>query len=406
MGKKLSSLLALMVFAVLGLAQPALAASADLPLASESPLAGIGFDDKPLYLPVQRNFQMAMLTAGSELGRSCGKMEAYGWRMSQSEQARVNTIFNATVDRLRGRGYVVEMQTPNSISHDITMFTADSPNKHLLTMWSAGEIGLVMVLCETSAPPATKTATGVPLWPSVQTFPQDVMQSNLEAPSRKAASKLAAEKFSPLGKWVGSYVCGQGFTGATLSITKMRDNNFQGDFHFYPTAKNPSVPDGRYAVYGQYDPASERILINPGAWIKRPTDYYNTIIVGSFDVMEPSLSAYFQGINGCTSFEARRDHNPAVALVKPHHTHVKKPKAKKPAAASAAPDAAKPADASAVVPVPASPASVGTTTVAPSLVVGAPTPAASSTPAPTPASAAPQPAPAPVPAGTAAPAGK
>src|ERR1700691_6307916 len=67
-------------------------AAAELPLAAGSPLAGIAFDDRPLLLPVQRNFQMAMLTASSELGRSCGKMEAYGWRMKQTEQARVNQI--------------------------------------------------------------------------------------------------------------------------------------------------------------------------------------------------------------------------------------------------------------------------------------------------------------------------
>ena len=48
------------------------ARAADLPLAVGSPLAGIAFDDKPLALPVQENFQMALLTAGSELGLSCG----------------------------------------------------------------------------------------------------------------------------------------------------------------------------------------------------------------------------------------------------------------------------------------------------------------------------------------------
>src|ERR1700761_1143457 len=87
----------------------------DLPLAAGSPLAGFAFDDRPLLLPVQRNFQMAMLTAGSELGRSCGKMEAYGWRMSAAEQQRVKQIFTNTVDRLRGLGYSIEAQAPSSV---------------------------------------------------------------------------------------------------------------------------------------------------------------------------------------------------------------------------------------------------------------------------------------------------
>jgi hypothetical protein len=298
-------LTALALFFMVAMTQPSPAA--DLPLASMSPLAGIGFDDKPLILPVQRNFQMAMLTAGSELGRSCGKMEAYGWRMGQTEQGRVDQIFNSTVDRLRGLGYVVELQTPTSISHDITMFTADRQGKHLLSMWSAGEIGLVMVLCETSTPQTPmRSQKATAAWPSSPSYAQDVVQSKLEAPAQ-AAIKNKYTGFTPVGTWVGSYICGQGYTGGTLVISKMHGENFEGTFHFYPTAKNPGVPDGKYIVFGQYDRESQRILINPGKWIKRPKDYYDTIMVGNFDVMNHTLSAYFQGVNGCTSFEARTD---------------------------------------------------------------------------------------------------
>ena len=107
-------------------------------LAQSSPLSGITFEDQPLQLPVQQNFQMALLTASSELGRSCGKMEAYGWRMKQSEQGRVDQIFNNTVDSLRGLGYVVETQAPSSVSKDVTLFTADRQDRHSMFMWSAG----------------------------------------------------------------------------------------------------------------------------------------------------------------------------------------------------------------------------------------------------------------------------
>ena len=140
------------VFALTG------AQAAELPMATSSPLSGITFDDRPLALPVQENFQMAMLTAVSELGRSCGRMEAYGWRLSSSEQGRVNRIFNATVDRLRGLGYSVQAEAPPSVSRDLTLFTADRPDKHFLFIWSAGDIGLVMTLCETS-PPLGRAAT-------------------------------------------------------------------------------------------------------------------------------------------------------------------------------------------------------------------------------------------------------
>ena len=128
-----SHFLKLVVFAALVISAaiaPERTVASDLQLATASPLVGFTFDDKPLTLPVQRNFQMAMLTASSELGRSCGKMEAYGWRMNQSEQARVNQIFNSTVDRLRGLGYEVQAQAPSSVSRDITMFTADRSDGH------------------------------------------------------------------------------------------------------------------------------------------------------------------------------------------------------------------------------------------------------------------------------------
>jgi hypothetical protein len=279
----------------------------DLPLAAGSPLAGFSFDDRPLLLPVQRNFQMGMLTASSEIGRSCGKMESYGWRMNSAEQERVNIIFNNTVDRLRALGYVVETQAPNSVSHDVTLFTADRSDKHFIFMWSAGEIGLVMVLCESSPSLTGRMAETLRKTQSVQTFPSpDVLEDKLALPQKnKMAYAAREEKFSPVGNWVGEYSCAQGETGATLHISKVVGENFDGVFHFYPNEKSHNVPRGSYAVSGQYDWESHRILINPGKWLVRPKDFYNTIIVGSFDPLARTFSGFFQGIMGCTSMEAK-----------------------------------------------------------------------------------------------------
>jgi hypothetical protein len=303
-------LVAVLVVVSVGIA--AQARANDLPLAAASPLTGVAFDDRPLLLPVQRNFQMAMLTAGSELGRSCGKMEAYGWRMSQTEQGRVNQIFNNTVDRMRMMGYAIEPQTLTSVSNDITLFTADKADKHFIFLWSAGELGLVMNLCETSAPIAA-TYRPSPLVPSVQIFPvpQDVVSQRLEMPSHML-TRAADEAFTPLGEWVGSYTCQQGYTGGSMQITHLEGKDFEGSFKFYPTPKNPNVPAGAYHIYGQYDKTSHRILINPGKWIDRPANFYNTVITGAFDPARDTFSAYFQGISGCTSFEAKRAGEPYV----------------------------------------------------------------------------------------------
>ena len=296
------------------------AMAADLPLAAGSPIAGITFDDRPLLLPVQRNFQMAMLTASSELGRSCGRMESYGWRMGATEQQRVNTIFTSTVDRLRALGYGVEARALNSISSDITLFTADRADRHFLFMWSAGEIGLVMVLCE-SSPPLNKSALASPL---PTTYPQDVMKSKLDTPAQTKDEAAAIANFTPVGSWTGGYTCTQGYTGAALDITQLHGENFQGVFRFYPTPKNPYVPKGSYSVSGQYDSESQRILINPGKWIVHPKGYYNTVMVGGFDPSTRSFSSYFQGISGCTSFEAKRADSSVVLSKKKAKAKAKK----------------------------------------------------------------------------------
>jgi hypothetical protein len=219
--------------------------------------------------------------------------------------------------------------------------------------------------------------------------------------------KSGYEKFSPVGTWVGSYVCGQGYTGGTLTIAQMRGDNFDGNFHFYPTAKNLSVPEGRYTVYGQYDRASQRILINPGKWVQHPLNYYNTIIIGSFDPIAGTLSAYFQGISGCTSFEAKLQGKPVKSKSVTHRRHAAKPKAKKATAinpnegtaktiaepAVTTPPAATPAPAAESAPPAAAPEK-------PPLAVGEPTPGTQPpAPAPEPLAVEPPPAPAaPIPA--------
>lgn len=354
----------LMGLLILGCVLPFLgdALAADMPSAAGSPIAGITFDDRPLMLPVQRNFQMAMLTASSEMGRSCGRMEAYGWRLSGEEQQRVNQIFNNTVDRLRAQGYVVETKSASSVSRDVTLFSADRSDKHLILMWSAGEIGLVMVLCETSEPltpiPEYQVKKAENLQPAA--FPTPLELTKKAAPSARASAtaspsapsrltrtgKTVQESFSPVGAWVGTYTCGQGTTGATLSIEKLKGDQFEGVFSFYPTAKNPYVAKGKYRVFGEYDADSLRILVNPGKWIERPKDYYSTIMIGSFDPIAGTFSAFFQGIMGCTSFEAHAGQGDSELAApsmkknavekKPAAKAVKKKKAAaKPAAAAA-----------------------------------------------------------------------
>lgn len=298
--------------AILGLLFSAIALCAqanELPLISRSAMTGIAFEDRPLALPLQINFRMAMLSASAELGRSCGKMEAYGWRMASSEQGRVDQIFNATVEHMRHQGYFIQSEAPAAVSRDITIFTADRLNQHYIFMWSAGEVGLVMVICESSPPLTGRAVMAAGKSRAEKTLAaQDVIQI---PPTGR--SKPIKGAFTPVGVWKGEYTClPQGYTGATLQISRMKGDEFEGDFHFYPTPKNPEIPEGRYEVYGQYDQKSHRILINPGKWLRQPKDYANSVMVGGFDAAARTISAYFQGVNGCTSFEAKYMSAPAV----------------------------------------------------------------------------------------------
>jgi len=300
---KLAWMMALAV-AFMGLAFPAQAGT--LPVASSSLLAGIEFDDPPFALPVERNFQMALLSVSGELGRSCGKMEAFGWRMNKREQGRVNGIFKNTVDKLRSEGYAVTPGALKGGSKDVTLFTADRSNRHLLFLWSAGDTGLVLNLCESSAPLAP-THSPKSIGPAIEVFP---LLGDVSPATRGTfgtpKSGVDPDKFTPIGRWVGGYSCAQGYTGGTLRIKSFRGQDFEGVFEFYPTGKNLSVARGSYNVYGQYDRDSKRVLINPGKWIRRPKGFFDTVIVGSFDPYRDTFSGFFQGIEGCTSFEAHR----------------------------------------------------------------------------------------------------
>ncbi|NDG05379.1 MAG: hypothetical protein EB121_08570, partial [Alphaproteobacteria bacterium] len=122
--------------------------SADLPFAAESPIGGFAFDDRPVAVPVSHNFQVALNAASADMNRRCGNVEAYGWRLQANEQDRVNKIFNATADRMKNLGYQLKPQSPKNVARDVTVFSATKAERDLLLMWSAGDLGLVLLMCE------------------------------------------------------------------------------------------------------------------------------------------------------------------------------------------------------------------------------------------------------------------
>ncbi len=73
------------------------------------------------------------------------------------------------------------------------------------------------------------------------------------------------------GDWVGTYRCGQGDTGLTLSVTG-EDQYLEAIFSFYATSSNPNVPSGSYRMRGVYN-GQGTIDLEFVEWINRPSGF-------------------------------------------------------------------------------------------------------------------------------------
>lgn len=267
-----------------------------------SPVSGVVFEDAPRILPIDSRFSQAIQTIAFDVGLTCEQVESYGWTIGANEQDRVNTIFTQTAQELARLGYSVIPQSPGSASADITVFTATRPDKNVLFTWSAGNSGLLLLMCDARSfnnGEVTKRGFG----PGAAAATSAARANAQEAAATHEPAEL-------VGEWSGTYSClGQGPTGGTLTISRVtRDRDgfaVSGTFGFYPLKdKNPEVPRGLYRVRGRYDPVHQRAILEPGAWLQHPADYYNAVMVTEFNLDQKRTSGVFQGTTGCTSFEA------------------------------------------------------------------------------------------------------
>jgi len=115
------------------------------------------------------------------------------------------------------------------------------------------------------------------------------------------------------GNWQGTYVCGQGVTGLTLTITKQSGATFSGTFHFFPVVENPNAKEGCFAVSGHFVTA-RRVFVGGSTWISRPENYVTVDLDGQ-------VSPDGRGISGkvklpehlgalCTTFELALEAGP------------------------------------------------------------------------------------------------
>jgi len=130
-----------------------------------------------------------------------------------------------------------------------------------------------------------------------------------------ALESSSADGRTVVGEWVGTYTCGQGLTGLTLTIADASPTSARALFHFYADPSNPRVPIGCFTMDGSYDPADGRLRLTGQDWLVRPSGYQ----VVSFDGIVDAEGKHFEGIvagkraplRGCTTFHLARTASPA-----------------------------------------------------------------------------------------------
>lgn len=128
-----------------------------------------------------------------------------------------------------------------------------------------------------------------------------------------ATAQSSPHARSVLGPWVGTYVCSQGLTGLTLTITEATPTRASALFHFYADPRNPRVPTGCFTMAGAYDPASGHLQLKGKEWLLKPGGYRVVHFDGHVDAEGRSFAGKVSGGSSCKQFDLGRTVPPATA---------------------------------------------------------------------------------------------
>ncbi|TDR93996.1 hypothetical protein [Enterovirga rhinocerotis] len=124
------------------------------------------------------------------------------------------------------------------------------------------------------------------------------------------SAEPAAGNAGLVGTWSGEYVCNQGLTGLTLSITRGNPQDVRALFHFYEAPTNPGVPTGCFEMEGSFDPVTGRLALQAGRWLLRPEGYVTVDFLGHVARDGRRFEGRVAGLN-CTTFELARRPSPS-----------------------------------------------------------------------------------------------
>ena len=105
------------------------------------------------------------------------------------------------------------------------------------------------------------------------------------------------------GTWQGEYICNQGPTGLTLTVTPSKAGAVQAVFRFYQVKGNSGVPDGCFAMSGTI--SGNKLHLEAGSWLYRPQGYVTVGLAGTVNPAGTSLTGSIFGPN-CTTFSLQR----------------------------------------------------------------------------------------------------
>ncbi|MBX3268697.1 MAG: protein kinase [Sandaracinaceae bacterium] len=137
--------------------------------------------------------------------------------------------------------------------------------------------------------------------PAVASTPRPVATPAARPPAAPMEPAPPPIPFRAGQRWRGTYQCAQGHTQLTLSIRAVTGRRVAAIFRFqHATAR------GAYHLAGDYQPATRRLALSPGAWIERPPNYET---VGMDGAVDPSGRLYAGRITNpaCGAFRVTND---------------------------------------------------------------------------------------------------
>ena len=123
---------------------------------------------------------------------------------------------------------------------------------------------------------------------------------------RPAVSRPLTSVDDWLGLWRGTYVCGQGVTGLSLTVKRSGEGDVAAVFSFFAVPENPEVPSGEFDMTGRPGPQGNHLRLFPHAWTNAPPRFVMVGLDGDYDEASGEYSGRVRG-PACTRFILRRD---------------------------------------------------------------------------------------------------